>query len=125
MLITWACRHDAYVSVFFHQLFHVYIFPSFFSRCCSCMQTQGYIKDDNCCRCNTSAIRKTTGIHPDDIVYASFHNKVRSGSYLSFCNNGHVGMFTSGFVGLLPNIEMNDAPSPAVKCCPSKRLRLI
>lgn len=45
-------------------------------KCCSCMMTQGYIKDDNCCRCNTSAIRKTTGIHPDDIVYASFHNKI-------------------------------------------------
>ena len=45
-------------------------------RCCSCMMSQGFIKDDNCCRCNTSAIRKTTGIHQDDIVYASFHNKV-------------------------------------------------
>ena len=40
------------------------------------MMSQGFIKDDNCCRCNTSAIRKTTGIHQDDIVYASFHNKV-------------------------------------------------
>ena len=48
------------------------------------MMSQGFIKDDNCCRCNTSAIRKTTGIHQDDIVYASFHNKV-SEIYIYTC----------------------------------------
>lgn len=45
-------------------------------KCCSCMMKQGFVKDDNCCRCNTSAIRKTTGIHQDDIIYASFHNEI-------------------------------------------------
>ena len=38
---------------------------------------------------------------------------------------GHVGTVTSNFVGLLPNMEMNDTSSPAIKQRPSKQLRLI
>ena len=34
------------------------------------------------------------------------------------------GMVTSDFVGLFPNIEMNDTPSPAIKHCPRKRLKV-
>ncbi|XP_060599676.1 diacylglycerol lipase-beta-like isoform X2 [Ruditapes philippinarum] len=45
-------------------------------QCCACCMQGSYIQDDNCCRCNTASIRKTTGIHPDDIIYASFHNKI-------------------------------------------------
>ena len=52
--------------------------PAVYYRCCACMMTPGDITDDNCCLCNTAAIRKTTGVHPDDVVYASFHNKVKA-----------------------------------------------
>ncbi|XP_053393222.1 diacylglycerol lipase-beta-like isoform X2 [Mercenaria mercenaria] len=45
-------------------------------QCCACCMTANEIRDDNCCRCNTASIRKTTGVHQDDIIYASFHNKI-------------------------------------------------
>ncbi|KAL4240298.1 hypothetical protein ACF0H5_001091 [Mactra antiquata] len=48
----------------------------YISRCCSCCITSSDIQDDNCCRCNTASIHKTTGVHNDDIVFASFHNKI-------------------------------------------------
>ena len=38
---------------------------------------------------------------------------------------GDVGMVTSDFVGLLPDIEMNDTSSPAIKHRPGKQLRFI
>ena len=38
---------------------------------------------------------------------------------------GHVRMVTSDSVGLLPNIEMNDTSSPAIKHHPGKQLRHI
>ena len=37
----------------------------------------------------------------------------------------HVGTVASDFVGLLPNIEMNDTTSPAIKHRSSKQLWLI
>lgn len=44
--------------------------------CCACFMKHGEVLNDNCCMCHTAAIKKTTGAHPDDIVYASFHNKI-------------------------------------------------
>ena len=35
---------------------------------------------------------------------------------------GHVGTIASYFMGLLPDIEMNDTPIPAINHCPSKQL---
>ena len=40
-------------------------------------------------------------------------------------NYGHVGTTTSYLVGLLPDIEMNNTSSPAIKHRPSKQQRLI
>lgn len=34
------------------------------------------IEDDNCCHCNIAGARFNTKIHNDDVVYASFRNKV-------------------------------------------------
>ncbi|XP_052783636.1 diacylglycerol lipase-beta-like isoform X1 [Mya arenaria] len=45
-------------------------------RCCTCTKSHGDVTNDNCCLCNTASIHKTTGTYPDDIVYASFHNKI-------------------------------------------------
>ncbi|XP_023932665.1 sn1-specific diacylglycerol lipase beta [Lingula anatina] len=46
--------------------------------CCSCMLPGRnlHVVDDNCCQCHTAAIKKIAQIPSEDIVYASFHNKV-------------------------------------------------
>ncbi|ELU06110.1 hypothetical protein CAPTEDRAFT_162985 [Capitella teleta] len=45
-------------------------------RCCSCIKQSEHVVEDNCCHCNTAAILKTTGIRQEDIIYASFFNRV-------------------------------------------------
>ena len=45
------------------------------SRCCNCCRTSS-VMEDNCCGCNSSAILQMTDISEEDIVYASFSNRV-------------------------------------------------
>lgn len=45
-------------------------------KCFACVMTSGQIINDNCCQCHTAAIRKTTEISDEDIVYCSFHNQI-------------------------------------------------
>ena len=53
-------------------------------RCCSCAKfLPPNIIEDNCCMCNTAAIKTTTSIHDEDIVYASFYNRVGDSSSLN------------------------------------------
>ena len=42
-----------------------------------CTRSSKHIIKDNCCECNTSAIYKQTGIDEEDLIYATFNNKVR------------------------------------------------
>ncbi|KAK2160528.1 hypothetical protein LSH36_131g02023 [Paralvinella palmiformis] len=45
-------------------------------RCCTCVKNSNFTLDDNCCNCNTAAIIKTTGINEQDIVYATYYNRI-------------------------------------------------
>ena len=45
-------------------------------RCQVCF-VGGEVIDDNCCQCHTAAIRRQTRIRDTDLLYVSFHNKVR------------------------------------------------
>lgn len=74
---------------------------SVYFRCCACMKTSLEIRNDNCCLCHTASIRKTAGVHEDDIIHASFHNKVglpeivtcvilKLSSFMTATNNGQI-----------------------------------
>ncbi|XP_077979551.1 diacylglycerol lipase-beta-like [Glandiceps talaboti] len=43
-------------------------------RCTCC--TISTSNEDNCCECNTAALKNATGLRQSDIIYCSFHNKV-------------------------------------------------
>lgn len=48
---------------------------SYFSS--SCFTCTGGTENDNCCQCNTAAVVKSLGVDEDDVIFLSFHNKVR------------------------------------------------
>ncbi|XP_023209620.1 sn1-specific diacylglycerol lipase beta-like isoform X2 [Centruroides sculpturatus] len=41
-----------------------------------CRKKPTYIIDDNCCECNTAALKRVTGLTEENLVYVSFQNKV-------------------------------------------------
>ncbi|XP_052816951.1 diacylglycerol lipase-beta-like isoform X2 [Mya arenaria] len=45
-------------------------------RCCACIRPDERVNMDNCCLCNTAAFLKTSGVHTEDIVYASLKNGI-------------------------------------------------
>ncbi|KAK3090708.1 hypothetical protein FSP39_013912 [Pinctada imbricata] len=45
-------------------------------RCFACMKASPNIIHDNCCMCNTAAIRKYTELPTEDIEYVNYHNEV-------------------------------------------------
>ncbi|XP_072168397.1 diacylglycerol lipase-beta-like [Diadema setosum] len=45
-------------------------------RCGECMKGSDRIVGDNCCQCNTTAIRAMEGLEEDDLLHVSFHNQI-------------------------------------------------
>ncbi|XP_038064401.1 diacylglycerol lipase-beta-like isoform X2 [Patiria miniata] len=45
-------------------------------RCCSCLRSDYGTEKDNCCDCDTAAVRQVTELDTEDIVYISFHNRI-------------------------------------------------
>ncbi|CAG7720141.1 unnamed protein product [Allacma fusca] len=44
---------------------------------CSCFRSHSFkVVGDNCCLCNTAAIKETASLTPEDLYYASFKNKI-------------------------------------------------
>ncbi|CAG5114884.1 unnamed protein product, partial [Candidula unifasciata] len=43
----------------------------------SCVRTSNSVMSDNCCQCNTAAIKELTGISDEDLIYVTFHNKFK------------------------------------------------
>lgn len=51
--------------------------------CCACFRTKKtLVKDDNCCLCNLAAVKYTTELRDEDILYATFRNRIFE---LPFC----------------------------------------
>ena len=65
-----------------HTHTHTEFLLCYLSRCCACIRASSSIMDDNCCSCNTAAIVKITGIKEQDIVYATYYNRVSTGVIL-------------------------------------------
>ncbi|XP_033630126.1 sn1-specific diacylglycerol lipase beta-like isoform X2 [Asterias rubens] len=47
-----------------------------YCKCCGCLRQSSRTEKDNCCQCDTAAVKYTTGLEEEDIIYISFHNKV-------------------------------------------------
>ncbi|XP_033123784.1 sn1-specific diacylglycerol lipase beta-like [Anneissia japonica] len=45
-------------------------------RCCMCCRSDRVSQYDNCCDCNTSAVKQLTKLNDDDIVHMSYKNKI-------------------------------------------------
>ncbi|XP_054762727.2 diacylglycerol lipase-beta-like [Lytechinus pictus] len=45
-------------------------------RCCSCVRPLDHIAGDNCCQCNTTAVRSIARADEEDLLYVSFKNKI-------------------------------------------------
>ncbi|XP_022092681.1 sn1-specific diacylglycerol lipase beta-like isoform X2 [Acanthaster planci] len=46
------------------------------TMCCECFRGDHGTESDNCCNCNTAAIKHVTRLDKEDIVYISFHNRI-------------------------------------------------
>ncbi|XP_071960319.1 diacylglycerol lipase-beta-like [Antedon mediterranea] len=45
-------------------------------QCCMCCRSGRVAQHDNCCNCNTSAVKQLTNLKDKDIVYMSYRNKI-------------------------------------------------
>lgn len=58
-------------------------------RCCACMGKVDHIRGDNCCMCNTTAIRAIAGADEEDLLYVSFKNKIFQSPFFVALDHSH------------------------------------
>ncbi|XP_030838432.1 sn1-specific diacylglycerol lipase beta [Strongylocentrotus purpuratus] len=58
-------------------------------RCCACIRPSERIIGDNCCQCNTTAIRSLAGADEEDLLYVSFKNKIFQSPFFVALDHTH------------------------------------